>query len=50
MLTTQVGLVPEQPPLQPPKVDGDAGLAVRVTLAFMAKPKEQVAPQLMPAG
>ena len=43
--------MPEQPPpLQPPKVDGDVGEAVSVTIVLLAKAYEQVEPQLIPAG
>jgi hypothetical protein len=42
---------PEQPlPLQPAKVEPVAALAVSVTELPFAKPAEQVAPQLIPAG
>ena len=49
-VTMQVSAVPEQAPLQPPKVKGAVGLAVSVTVEFNAKSKTQVEPQLMPAG
>ena len=51
ILTIQVNEVPEQPPpLQPPKVDGDATLAVKVIVVLLSKSKVQVEPQLMPPG
>ena len=37
-------------PLQPAKVEPDAGVAVRVTTVPLLKFAEQVLPQLMPAG
>ena len=50
MLTAQV-LVPEQPPpLQPAKVEPADGAAVSVTVLPWPNDAEQVAPQLMPAG
>jgi hypothetical protein len=43
--------VPEQPPpLQPLKVEPVAGGAVSVTAVPLAKPAEQVVPQVIPAG
>ena len=43
--------VPEHPPpLQPPKVDPAAGVAVSVTAVPLVKLAAQVAPQVMPAG
>jgi hypothetical protein len=48
-VTAQVP-VPEQAPLQPAKVEPEAGAAVRVTAVPGAKDCEQVAPQLIPAG
>lgn len=42
--------VPEHAPLQPMKVDPASGVAVNVTLALLVKAKEQVPPQLIPAG
>ena len=42
--------VPEQAPLQPLKVEPDAGVAVMVTLVPWLKLDEHVLPQLMPAG
>ena len=50
MVTVQV-LVPEQPPpVQPLKVEPAAGAAVRVTAVPLVKLAAQVAPQVMPAG
>lgn len=37
-------------PLQPAKVEPDAGVAVRVTTVPLSKLEEHVAPQLMPGG
>jgi hypothetical protein len=42
--------VPEQPPLQPEKVEPAAGVAVSVTAVPEVKEVEQVAPQEIPAG
>jgi hypothetical protein len=42
--------VPEQPPLQPVKVEPAAGVAVSVTAVPEVKEVEQVAPQEIPAG
>lgn len=43
--------VPEHPPpLQPVKLDPEAGVAVRLTVLPLSKVAEHVAPQLMPAG
>jgi hypothetical protein len=53
MVTVQVGEVAKlaQAPPQPPKVEGEMGLAVRVTIAFSGKAKRQlVLLQLMPSG
>jgi len=50
MVTVQL-LVPLQPPpLQPVNIDPAVALAVNVTLLLMEKLAMQVAPQLMPAG
>ena len=46
----QVGALPVQAPPQPAKVEPVVGVAVRVTLAPLAKLATQAAPQLMPAG
>ena len=46
----QVDKVPEQAPLQPPKVVEPVGLAVRVTDVLKAKSNAQAVPQLMPGG
>jgi hypothetical protein len=50
ILTSQVGEVPEQAPLQPANVDGGVGVAVSLTIVSKAKSKKQVEPQLMPVG
>src|SRR6266545_5159771 len=51
MLTIQTAAVPKHgPPLQPPKVEGAVGLAVRVTVVLAGKVKLQVDPQSMPVG
>ena len=43
--------VPEQPePDQPANVEPDVGLAVSVTFVALAKPAEQIVPQLIPVG
>jgi hypothetical protein len=43
--------VPEQPPpLQPVNAEPGDGVAVKVTCVFVLKLKEQVEPQLIPAG
>src|SRR2546425_11740468 len=42
--------VPVQAPLQPAKVDPEAGVAVRVTIVPLLKFALQVAGQLIPAG
>ena len=45
------GPVPEQPPpRQPPKVDNESGLAVRVTTVPPSYVAAHAVPQLMPAG
>lgn len=50
ILTTHDGEPPAQSPLQPEKLDPDAGVAVMVTLRFRRKAFEHVLPQSMPAG
>jgi hypothetical protein len=50
MVTAQVPVPVQPPPLQPVKVDPAAGVAVKVTAVPLAKAAEQVAPQEMPAG
>src|SRR5215471_16599775 len=50
MVTTQVPLPVQPPPLQPAKVDPAAGAAVRVTMVPEVSEVEQVVPQLMPEG
>ncbi len=37
-------------PLQPAKVEPDAGVGVRVTMVPLVKVEEQVVPQVIPAG
>src|SRR5262249_23630494 len=50
MVTWQVP-VPEHPsPVHPVKSEPTSGVAVRVTLVLEAKPGEQGAPQVIPAG
>ena len=46
----QVRLVPVQAPLQPVKLEPDAGVAVKVILEPVLKLALQVAPQLIPLG
>lgn len=46
----QVNPVPVQEPDQPPKLDPDAGAAVRVTCVPVVKLALQTVPQLIPAG
>ncbi|MBI3325008.1 MAG: hypothetical protein HYZ92_06975 [Candidatus Omnitrophica bacterium] len=48
--TVQLVAVPLQLPDQPPKVEPEAVLAVRVTEVPLAKLALQVLPQLIPAG
>src|SRR5947208_11519601 len=50
MVTVQVPVPEQPPPLQLLKVEPAAGVAVSVTTVPLAKPAEQVAPQLIPAG
>jgi len=50
-VTVQVVLPPLQPPpFQPSKADPEAALAVKVTVAPVAKLAVQVLPQVRPAG
>ena len=50
-IVTVQAAVPEQPPpLQPPKVDPESGMAVNVTAVPLAKFVVQFAPHAMPAG
>lgn len=42
--------VPQPVPLQPAKVEPDAGVGVKVTAVPLLKLDEQVVPQLIPAG
>jgi hypothetical protein len=48
MVRVQIVAVPEHAPLQPEKVEPDAGDAVSVTLVPEAYDSEQPVPQLMP--
>jgi hypothetical protein len=48
-VTVQV-FVPEQAPLQPPKKEFEAAVAVSVTCVFCGKLAEHVEGQLIPAG
>jgi hypothetical protein len=50
MVTAQVPVPVQPPPLQPVNVEPAAGVAVRVTTVPVVKPVEQVAPQEIPAG
>ena len=50
IVTVQVGLVPEQAPVQPAKVAVASGVAVSDTTVPAAYPAEQVAPQEIPDG
>ncbi|MBI3607018.1 MAG: hypothetical protein HY207_03520 [Nitrospirae bacterium] len=50
MVTLQVPAPVHPPPLHPLKNDPDAAVAVRVTLAPLAKVAEQVEPQSIPVG
>ena len=48
--TVMLTLLLQPVPLQPANVEPVAGVAVKVTIAPLAKEAEHVAPQLMPAG
>lgn len=50
MVTVQVLPETVSQPLQPRKIERNAGVAVRVTTAPLLKSAEQVPPQLIPAG
>src|SRR3954453_16032170 len=50
IVTVQVPVPVQPPPLQPVKVEPAAGVAVRVTVVPFAHLEEQVAPQGMRAG
>jgi hypothetical protein len=50
IVTTQVPVPPQPPPLQPVNVELASGVAVRVTTVPWLKFIEQVAPQLTPGG
>ena len=50
MVTAQVPVPVQPPPLQPVNVEPAAGVAVKVTAVPLANAAEQVAPQAMPAG
>jgi hypothetical protein len=50
MVTVQVPVPVQPPPLQPVKVEPAAGAAVRVTIVPIENEAEQVVPQEMPAG
>ena len=50
IVTEQVPVPEQPPPLQPVKVDPAAGMAVNVTAVPLGKAAEQVAPQERPAG
>src|SRR2546426_1141868 len=50
MVTLQAPVPETPPPRQRIKVEPAAGVAVSVTTVPLAKPAEQVAPQLIPAG
>ena len=50
IVTMQVPVPEQPPPLQPVKVEPAAGVAVRVTTVPSVKDAAQVAPQLIPAG
>ncbi len=48
IVIVQVAAVPLQAPLQPPKLEPDAAVAVSVTLVPLGRVAEQAVPQLMP--
>src|SRR6266850_7627230 len=50
IVTTQVPVPVQPPPLQPVKVEPAAGAAVSVTIVPVVNDAEQVVPQAMPAG
>jgi hypothetical protein len=50
ILTTQLPVPEQPPPLQPLKIESGAGFVVRVTFVLKGKSYEQVVPQSMPAG
>ena len=50
MVTWQVPVPEQPPPLQPAKVEGGVAAAVSVTTVLLVKVYEQVEPQLMPGG
>src|SRR5439155_1206969 len=50
MVTVQVPVPAQPPPLQPLKVEPPAGAAASVTAVPLVKLAAQVAPQMMPAG
>ena len=50
IVTVQVPVPEQPPPLQPVKVNPAAGVAVKVTTVPVVKEVEQVAPQEIPAG
>src|SRR5436853_6999469 len=50
MVTVQVPVPAQPPPVQPVKVEPAAGAAVRVTAVPLVKLAAQVAPQVIPAG
>ena len=50
IVTMQVPVPEQPPPLQPEKVEPAVGVAVKVTAVPLANGPEHVAPQVMPAG
>ena len=50
MVTAQVPVPVQPPPLQPVNVEPAAGVAVKATAVPLANAAEQIAPQEMPAG